>query len=490
MIFQGWRGRSRALVGALLAGLALFWCVVRFVGLAKSPHGFFGDETLGAVHVICLSQRGPGAGKPWPLFAGGGAGGFYSPPYLYSALAWTHLFGHSIPSFRAMAAFFNVMTIAGLALIAHRLGGRLLALTTAVAAALSPWSFQFSRIAWDPPLAPAFIVWGTYLLLRAPRPFASLLAGLAFALAMYAYPPARVQAPLWLWILLLVLWQRGKLTRGSLFAALGSMTLASIPLVVLTRNGTLTTRISELSIIGSKWTEQQRGTTPEPLFVLRTFLDNLHAHLRPSYLFFSGDGNLRHSTQGVGELGPVDALALGLLVVAGAHSMASRLFPRSVSAPSAPVDAADLRLGCLAVVGAVLGTLPAAFTWDGVPHALRSIGTWPFVVFMSGLVLARAWERSAWVGPILLLVGVVYSALFLPFYFFRAYQNAAPMWFHRDLQEAVEATPHRSAREALQPFVAAPGYSRAELEFYLMEYDHLECVEAERVSRAMWPGDP
>jgi hypothetical protein len=182
-------------------------------------------------------------------------------------------------------------------------------------------------------------------------------------------------------------------------------------------------------------------------------------------------------------------LALGLLAFASARSLVRRLFPEPGSVTPAADDAVDLRLGCVVLVGAVLGTVPAALTWDGPPHALRSIGTWPFVALLSGLILAKAWERRAWVGPVLLLVGAVYSVVFLPFYF-RAYRDAAPMWFHRDLKEAVEAEPRRPAREALRPFVNAAGYSRAELQYYLMAYDGLGCLEAEAESREMWPGSP
>ncbi len=482
-------GRARKLVAASLAALTVFWCAIRFVGLEASPHGYFGDETLSAVQVMCLAEIGPGEGKRWPLFVSGGSGGFYSAPYLYFAIAWTRLFGTSIPSFRGIAAFFSVATIAGLAAVAYRLDGALLALTTALCAALSPWSFQFSRIAWDPPLAPAFLVWGTVLLLRARRLTPLIFAGVAFALSMYAYPPARVQSPLWLIVLSMTQWWRGELPRRGLVTVLGSATLASVPLVVvLASDHALMQRSVDLSIFGAWWLEQ-RGASSTPLFILRTFLDNLHAQLRPSYLFFSGDGNLRHSTQAIGELSPVDDLALVFFTAAAAARILNRLVPTIRFSSAPPAGAEDLRLGYLFAAGALLGTIPAALTWDGIPHALRSIGTWPFVALLSGLALARAWRRRAFVGPLILAVGLGHSAVFLPRYF-AAYRDAAPMWFHRDLKEAVEAEPRRPAREALRPFVGAAGYSRAELQYYLMHYERLGCREAETVSREMWPDPP
>ena len=43
-----------------------------------------------------------------------------------------------------------------------------------------------------------------------------------------------------------------------------------------------------------------------------------------------------------------------------------------------------------------LATLPAALTWEGIPHALRSIGAWPCVVLFTGAVLAGGWAARRW----------------------------------------------------------------------------------------------
>ncbi len=474
----------RGPVGASLVALVVVWCVARFVGLADAPHGYWMDETLGALHVRCIAETGGTAGTRWPLFPWAHGGGVFGPTYIYFALAWARLFGSSIASLRAVAALANVATILGLALIAHRLGGRRLALTAAVAAALSPWSFQFSRIAWDPPLGPAFLVWGTALLLPGRKPVVCALAGFLMALAAYSYTPTRLQVAVWLPIVLAAPWRGTRTDARGAAAATAAFALTVAPLALLMLSGRINARIDELSIFSAPWREWSRpfrGGTPEPLFLLFTFLDNVHAHLRPTFLFLWGDANLRHSTGAAGVLGAVDVLAL--VVVAG---QAARRVLRPCSSPLPSLTGEDGRLARLLLLGAFLGIAPAALCWEGVPHALRAIGTWPFTSLVSALILARAWSRWPPVGLLLVAVSVAFTLFFLPHYF-GPYRRIDPRWFHPDLQAAVQGEPSRPASETLRPFVRRPGYERAEPQFFLMDHDGLGCADAERVAREMWP---
>lgn len=68
----------------------------------------------------------------------------------------------------------------------------------------------------------------------------------------------------------------------------------------------------DVAIFSAKWLDEHRGHASRLLFLVVTLLDNIAAHLRPSYLFFSGDTNRRHSSQIVGQLSPLDTLALVL----------------------------------------------------------------------------------------------------------------------------------------------------------------------------------
>jgi 4-amino-4-deoxy-L-arabinose transferase-like glycosyltransferase len=135
-------------VGVLV--IALGWCAMRFLGLEKVPYGLSTDETLGGLHVACLAQTGASAdGQRWPLFATGFAGGLYTPTYLYTLFAWTHLFGLSISAIRGLSAAVSIAAIIGVGLLARTVGDNRAARLAMAAAALSPWSFQVSRLAVD-----------------------------------------------------------------------------------------------------------------------------------------------------------------------------------------------------------------------------------------------------------------------------------------------------------------------------------------------------
>ena len=156
-------GRRLHLLPWFVPALAVLWLVLRFVVLEHSPPGFYGDEFRGALHAICIGETGESAyGERWPVFVRGAGGGFYTPPFLYFSAVWAKVFGYSIASFRAIAAFFSVLTIVALYGWVRRAAGPEIAAWSAFVAALSPWSFQFSRIAWDPPLAPAFLMLGLW----------------------------------------------------------------------------------------------------------------------------------------------------------------------------------------------------------------------------------------------------------------------------------------------------------------------------------------
>jgi hypothetical protein len=476
------RWAVRQPVAAALAAVAALWCLVRFLGLDAVPYGYWMDETLGAVHVRCLAETGTTAGTRWPLFPWAHGGGVFGPTYIYLALVWIRAFGDSVASLRAIAAAANVATIAGVAAVAYRLAGPRFALTAGVCAALSPWSFQFSRIAWDPPLGPAFLVWGTFLLLGTPTRAMSALGGAVMGLAAYSYTPTRLQAAVWLPLVLAFQWRRGKLDARGVGAALGAFALTVLPMAILMLRGSINARITHLWILNPTWREwmgELRGRTPEPLFLFMTFLDHVHAHLRPTFLFLRGDANLRHSTPAAGVLGPLDVLALVLAAVALVRR------PRADAPPGQASE--DLRVAGLLGIGAALGIAPAALCWEGIPHALRAIGTWPFTSLLSGLVLARMWAARPWVGRVLLVVALAHSAFFLSYYF-GPYRRIPPQWFHPDLAEAIARDPAKSARESLRPFAGRPGYEWPELQFYLMDHDRLGCEEAERVAREMWSG--
>jgi len=407
------RGRFDRWAEVGLLVIALGWCAMRFIGLEKVPYGLSTDETLAGLHVACLAQTGASAdGQRWPLFATGFAGGLYTPAYLYALLAWTRLFGISIIALRGFSAAMSILAMVGLALLARKVADGRSARLAVAAAALSPWSFQVSRLADDAPMAPALLVWAVYLFLRSPRIRWAIAGGTVMALAAYTYPPVRVQAALVTVLLLVVERARLRLSRAAAF--LGSMTVVAVPLLFKLLDPNFLGRTRGLSILSADYIRANRGHLSPGSFVVMQLLENLFAHLRPAYLFFTGDANLRHSTQIMGELGWLDMLALACLCVA-ISVLIRRAFHPGPGGQNPP-SRLWLVAGCAALAFG-FGVLPAALCWEGVPHALRSMGAWPAVALFTGAVLSAVWSRSPLVPVLALALAIAQTVHFVPYYF-------------------------------------------------------------------------
>lgn len=145
--------------------LIIFLNAWRFIGLEISPPGFYLDEAAGATQIICLKEtwrdfygNGPG------LFTAGFPGfGLYTPIYVYGEMLWTSVFGNAIWAFRSFLALTTSLTVYFLYLWVRNISSDKTALYVAFAASISPWAFQFSRIAWDPPLAVLFLVMALWI---------------------------------------------------------------------------------------------------------------------------------------------------------------------------------------------------------------------------------------------------------------------------------------------------------------------------------------
>ena len=448
--------------------LTIGWLVLRFVGLEHSPPGFYGDEFRAALHMICLGETGEAAYRErWPIFVSGAGGGFYTPPFLYFGAVWAKLFGYSIPSFRAIAAFFSVLTIVALHGWVRRTAGPEIAAWSVFVAALSPWSFQFSRIAWDPPLAPAFLMLGLWAWFQARAVPAGLLSGALVALAMYAYPPMRIQAPLVFGALFVVELARRRLRARAFVAFALSSTLVALPLLLLTFIGEFNQRGMAEAVFSPEFVNANRGADSPIVFIVKTTLANFSAHFSPGYLFFTGDANGRHSTQRIGELGFVEVLAVGI----GLMLILERAFAGGMrTAGNGTGGAWGTRhlvfFCCFAVLA---GILPAALCYTGVPHALRSIGAWPFQAVVFGFVLSRFARRGPRAVMVIAAVAVLHSAYFAHAYFVE-YPKINDSWFHGKLKRILSAS-ELDTREAQRAALVAPEAFRY---FRILE-DGLDC---------------
>ena len=468
-----------------LYAVSVAFLALRFIGLEHSPPGFFSDEFRGALHQICLGEATGISGGRREMadnFVPGAGGGLYTPPFLYLGALWQKIWGPSIASSRAMAALFGGVSAVGAAAIAARVGGRALGRWVLLAASLSPAGFQFSRIAWDPPLAAGFLVLGVLFWLGRQSRGRVVLSAMCVTLALYCYPPTRIQAPLVFLVLFAWALHRRTLRARHLVVFAGVCLAAGWKLIAGTLDGSLNRRGAGEAIWAPAFVQGGRGRYSSSWFVVQTFLDNLHAHFRPSYLFLRGDENLRHSSQWFGELGLVDDLAL--VVAAVAVGMVLYRRATAAAAAEAPAEArlapAPVRLAVFGVIAFGLGVIPAALCWSGVPHALRSIGAWPFLALTTGTVLCEASRRFPPLRQIALGVALL-NAGWLSYAYFVRYPKLSGDWFDVNVERAM-LDPTFDPVERARLIRAYPEGFR----YYAIVHDHETCLGSEaRLARWM-----
>jgi hypothetical protein len=412
----------------VLLGLILAVNVARLTRLDQSPPGFYIDEAVGALNVLCIQQTGSDySGRPLPLFSKGVDGAYYTPTYLYGELLWTRIFGNSVTAFRSFPAFCTLLLIFGLFLLVRSRLRLIPALWVAAIASISPWGFQLSRIAWDPPLAPMFLVWGLYgLYARENRSILlCFLSGCLFALTAYAYPPFRVQIPLFLVLLPQLNW-REKAFVGTLFLIL------LVPLLIQSLDPGFVMRAKILILWSLYPLNPHRDETLFPL--LFTFLRQMAAHLTPQFLFMTGDSNLRHSVPSFGMLSYVDGL--GWMATLGILFGFLIQWKKELVRQYLSCD--EKRLLWIAVTGILAGIVPAALTWEGIPHSLRAIGSWPFFALFSGILISKLAGRRQWIAWGFAGASVAFATFYL-FVYFGEYPKTALLWFQTDERPITQA---------------------------------------------------
>lgn len=484
----------------VILGAIVLVNALRFVSLEESPPGFYVDEAINAANIICVRTEGVDVkGVPTPLFAHAApGGGFTTPPMIGLGVVWTSIFGDSIGSFRALSAFATLITIIAIGGIGALLAGREAALWAALLASLSPWAWIFSRISWDPPLMPMFLSLGLLVLVFAwrkvqRRPDVAgvdwgrmtwlAVSSILLALAAYAYAPGRVVLPV-LMPLVVVLSSRllgWRWRIGDLAAWVLPGLLAALPLVSFMRTPDGSMRAQLVGIMAPH-TMQTAGWTVWDLPLV--MLENLALHLDPRFLLLEGDRNLRHAVAGadVALLSHAEAVAMLVFVGVGLVLLSRWWRGRVVADDSAR---AVLAIASLYGFGLIF-FLPAAITWEGLPHALRSISVWPFWTAAAGGVVAFVVTRVPIglrpAGRALALAVVAVSTLsWMPSAITSDSSERSGAWFDLDVVRTAQAVQHEG--RPWQDFEShadrlAPPYLEEGRIYYRIVNGEMSCSDA------------
>ncbi|MGH9872948.1 MAG: ArnT family glycosyltransferase [Pyrinomonadaceae bacterium] len=302
---------SRAEVVLLAASLLV--AVIYFYNVPKNPVGFFVDEASIAYNAHTIAQSGTDEyGSSFPFYFRA-FGEYKSPVYIYilSAVFW--LTGPSVLAARLVSAIAGLTAAVLFGILAARLAGRRsVGLIVFLAAALTPWLFEISRLVFEVALLPVLLA--LFLLLlqsAAKRPQWSWLiaAGLGALLGLitYTYSVGRLLAALFA-LGLAFLFTRQRWRKIVLTWIVFGLTLMPLAVFTLRHPGALSERFKFVTFVKPGDTRSQ---------IALRFVQNYAENFSPPRWLAYGDPEPRHHLPGMGSLliGLVALSALGLIVV-------------------------------------------------------------------------------------------------------------------------------------------------------------------------------
>ena len=301
----------------LLLAISLLVVVLYFAGVPKNPPGFFIDEASIAYNAHTISRQGVDEhGQRFPLYFRA-FGEYKSPVYIYALAAVFRITGPSVRAARLLSAILGVIAALLLGLLAARLTRRrLTGLSVFIAAGLTPWLFEISRLVFEVTLLPTLLALCLLVLHRASKREEwswriSAGLGLLLGLMVYSYSAGRLLAPLFALGLIFFMTRqrwRGVVLTWFIFA------LTLLPLAVFTvrHPGALGERFKYVTYVKP---EDSRSET-----VFR-FIKNYAANFSPRSWLIVGDPEPRHHLPGMGSLltGVVILGVLGLVLVLLRH---------------------------------------------------------------------------------------------------------------------------------------------------------------------------
>jgi 4-amino-4-deoxy-L-arabinose transferase-like glycosyltransferase len=324
--------------------------------------------------------------------------------YINAVALSVGVFGNQAWAVRLPSALFGILTVWGLYCLGAEIFSRSIGLLAAFYVATSYWHIDFSRISVRAISAPCFLVWALYVFFaairRARTQQSSLmlmaLAGGVFGLGFHTYIAYRVTplliailAGYYFWHSRRENWLRTYGKGLVLFTIAASIAVLPLAIYFLQHPADFSRRATEVSVASSAHPVQELVINAGKTLLM---------------FFWRGDTNWRHNYPPQPEVfWPV---AIFLLIGTGITISNMRSPKHAEAIPY------FFSLGWL-----MLALVPAVFSDEGVPHALRSILAIPavFLVAAAGahwtyqklsLHIARVWRVGV---AVLFLLAVCYE---------------------------------------------------------------------------------
>lgn len=357
---------------ALLIALAFF---VRFWHIDSLPAGLWIDEAVNAADAIRANETGD---YQWFYSNNYGREGLF---INLQALSLS-LFGNTIPALKLWSAIFGCLAILGTYLLGKELFGRRApAFFAALTLAFSYWAINFSRIGFRAIMTPALLAFAFYFFFRGlhtEKKRFFFVAGLFVGLGLHGYIASRlVPGILILLVPFLMLSYQNFLARfwkHGLILILGSLITAS-PMFYhffWTHPEDFMSRSAGVSVLAP---EVNQGN------LIGTLTTSITLSLQKYNVV--GDGNWRHNYPPYPLLDPIS----GAFFLSAFIFLIIQIFPLLWIRIVQGIRDPRLVRNAFLVLAFFVMLAPEFLTTEGVPHALRSIGTQIPVFLMAGFAI-------------------------------------------------------------------------------------------------------
>ncbi len=360
-----WQHVALGLILLLALGLRLW-------NLGGTPAGLYPDEAVNGIDALRAIETGE-----YRLFYPNNYG--REGLFINLQALFVVLFGPTVWALKLWSVIFGTLAVWGTYLVARELWGRKnLALVASFMMATSFWAINFSRIGFRAIMVPFLLTFVFFFLLKAVRTGRNrwfLLSGLLLGLGFHTYIAFRIAPAIIIAFGIgLLLSERKaikKYWKGALWLVLGAV-LAAAPMFYEFRTHPeyVISRSSHISVFDPN---VNQGNLP--LTLLKT------VSLSFSKYTFWGDQNWRHNYPPYPVLDPITGFFFLVGFIWLVRRSVARIVKRFRTRRPVPGLAEDaLLLGWLVVMLA-----PEFLTNEGLPHALRAIGTMPVAYLIATL---------------------------------------------------------------------------------------------------------
>lgn len=356
----------------LLGLIILFAAILRFWDLGQNPPSLTWDEASWGYNAYSLGIDGRDEfGRFLPVDYLESFGDFKPPVYAYLDIIPVKIFGLNEFSTRFPSALFGTLTVVLIYLLVKRIfwnskSKENIAIFSALFLAISPWHILLSRAAFEANVATFFLVGGVWLFLSSmqEKKWFIILSAVFFVLSIYTFNSTRVVVPLLVLSLGVIFRKKLLENKKQTLIALLVGILLILPTLGFLFSSQASLRFKEVNIFSDtsiiEMSNQEIANDNNVwwskvihnrrflygLDYLKHYFDNLN----PGFLFITGDGNPKFSTQNVGQMYVWDIVFFvsGLLFIFKKRETNWLIVP----------------------LWLLIGIMPAAFARE-TPHALR-----------------------------------------------------------------------------------------------------------------------